>query len=45
VGNVVLQFAILDAFLGPQYTAWGWGILADLWAGREWEESVFQCFF
>jgi hypothetical protein len=37
--NVVLQFVILNAFLGPQYTFWGIGILQDLWMGREWQES------
>ncbi|KAE9555963.1 hypothetical protein FO519_000819 [Halicephalobus sp. NKZ332] len=37
--NVVLQFAILNAFLGPQYTFWGIGILKDLIDGREWTES------
>lgn len=39
VANVVLQFVILNAFLGPQYTFWGVGILQDLWNGREWSES------
>jgi hypothetical protein len=37
--NVVAQFVILNAFLGPQYTFWGLGILQDLIAGRAWEES------
>jgi hypothetical protein len=37
--NVVLQFFILDAFLGPQYTFWGYGILKDIFNGREWSES------
>uniref|UniRef100_A0A914C477 Innexin n=1 Tax=Acrobeloides nanus TaxID=290746 RepID=A0A914C477_9BILA len=37
--NVVAQFVILNAFLGPQYTFWGLGILKDLIAGRAWEES------
>jgi len=39
VGNAVLQFFILNAFLGPQYTFWGVGILQDIWNGREWSES------
>uniref|UniRef100_A0A914HXB1 Innexin n=1 Tax=Globodera rostochiensis TaxID=31243 RepID=A0A914HXB1_GLORO len=39
VANVFLQFVILNAFLGPQYTFWGIGILADIWNGREWNES------
>ncbi|KAI1724202.1 innexin domain-containing protein [Ditylenchus destructor] len=39
VGNVVLQFVILNAFLGPQYTFWGVGILSDIWNGKEWSES------
>uniref|UniRef100_A0A7E4UUP8 Innexin n=1 Tax=Panagrellus redivivus TaxID=6233 RepID=A0A7E4UUP8_PANRE len=37
--NVILQFVILNAFLGPQYTFWGVGILQDLINGREWTES------
>jgi hypothetical protein len=36
--NVVVQFFILNAFLGPQYTMWGYGILNDLANGREWQE-------
>uniref|UniRef100_A0A915ASB5 Innexin n=2 Tax=Parascaris TaxID=6254 RepID=A0A915ASB5_PARUN len=39
VVNVVMQFVILNAFLGPQYTFWGAGILADIWNGKEWNES------
>lgn len=39
VANVILQFVILNAFLGPQYTFWGAGILSDIWNGKEWEES------
>ena len=39
VGNVVLQFVILNVFLGPQYTFWGVGILSDIWNGKEWSES------
>ncbi|KAL3119007.1 hypothetical protein niasHT_003790 [Heterodera trifolii] len=39
VANVFLQFVILNAFLGPQYTFWGIGILSDIWNGREWSES------
>uniref|UniRef100_A0A0K0FAH2 Innexin n=1 Tax=Strongyloides venezuelensis TaxID=75913 RepID=A0A0K0FAH2_STRVS len=37
--NVFIQFVILNTFLGPQYTFWGYGILQDLINGREWEES------
>ncbi|KAI6191749.1 Innexin [Aphelenchoides bicaudatus] len=37
--NVLLQFVILDAFLGPEYTLWGWGVLNDIWNGRQWTES------
>uniref|UniRef100_A0A914M0L1 Innexin n=1 Tax=Meloidogyne incognita TaxID=6306 RepID=A0A914M0L1_MELIC len=33
------NFLILNAFLGPQYTYWGFGILKDIWNGREWSES------
>ncbi|CAK5083263.1 unnamed protein product [Meloidogyne enterolobii] len=39
VANILLQFLILNAFLGPQYTYWGFGILKDIWNGREWSES------
>ncbi|VDK70885.1 unnamed protein product [Onchocerca ochengi] len=39
VVNVILQFVILNAFLGPQYTFWGAGILSDIWKGKEWSES------
>lgn len=39
VANVVLQFVILNAFLGPQYKFWGAGILSDIWHGKEWNES------
>jgi hypothetical protein len=37
--NVLLQFVILDAFLGPEYTFWGYGVLKDIWNGRQWTES------
>ncbi|KFD66785.1 hypothetical protein M514_02287 [Trichuris suis] len=37
--NVFLQFLILNKFLGPQYTFWGFEILRDLAYGREWQES------
>ncbi|VDK47470.1 unnamed protein product [Anisakis simplex] len=37
--NVLMQFVILNAFLGPQYTFWGAGILSDIWNGKEWNES------
>lgn len=37
--NIVLQFVILDVFLGPEYTFWGWGVLNDIWHGRQWTES------
>lgn len=39
VANIVLQFVILNTFLGPSYTLWGIGILKDLWNGHEWTES------
>ncbi|VDM96334.1 unnamed protein product [Thelazia callipaeda] len=39
VVNVILQFVILNAFLGPQYSFWGAGILSDIWNGKEWSES------
>lgn len=37
--NVILQFVILNNFLGPQYSWWGYDILKDLANGREWEQS------
>jgi hypothetical protein len=37
--NVIVQFIILNNFLGPQYTWWGYDILKDLANGREWEQS------
>jgi hypothetical protein len=37
--NVVLQFFLLNAFLGPEYSFWGYGILRDLANGRQWEQS------
>lgn len=37
--NVVGQLFLLNAFLGPEYTFWGFGVLADLARGREWETS------
>uniref|UniRef100_A0A914WHM2 Innexin n=1 Tax=Plectus sambesii TaxID=2011161 RepID=A0A914WHM2_9BILA len=37
--NVILQFVILNHFLGPQYSWWGYDILRDLANGREWEQS------
>ena len=37
--NVLFQFVLLNEFLGPQYTFWGFGILQDIMNGREWSES------
>ncbi len=37
--NAFGQLAILNGFLGPEYTWWGVEILHDLFNGREWEES------
>jgi hypothetical protein len=37
--NVLFQFIILNEFLGPQYSFWGFGILQDLMNGKEWSES------
>uniref|UniRef100_A0AC35TRJ0 Innexin n=1 Tax=Rhabditophanes sp. KR3021 TaxID=114890 RepID=A0AC35TRJ0_9BILA len=39
VVNVIVQFIIMNAFLGSKYTFWGYGILQDLINGKEWEES------
>jgi len=35
LANVMVQFFILDKFLGSEYTLWGHGILRDLLEGRE----------
>ena len=48
--NVILQFFLLNAFLGPEYSFWGYGVLRDLANGHEWEASgafprVSQTFF
>uniref|UniRef100_A0A0N5AC72 Innexin n=1 Tax=Syphacia muris TaxID=451379 RepID=A0A0N5AC72_9BILA len=37
--NIILQFVLLNQFLGPQYTFWGIGIITDLFRGRHWQES------
>lgn len=37
--NTLVQLIILNAFLGPQYTMWGYGILRDIWNNKVWEES------
>ncbi|KHN79121.1 Innexin unc-7 [Toxocara canis] len=37
--NVVVQFLILNIFLGPQYTLWGIGIVNDLLHNRDWSIS------
>ncbi len=37
--NVVAQFFILNWFLGPNYTFWGFEIVRDLLYGIEWETS------
>uniref|UniRef100_A0A914WI68 Innexin n=1 Tax=Plectus sambesii TaxID=2011161 RepID=A0A914WI68_9BILA len=34
--NCILQFVLLNAFLGTQYKYWGAEILSDLVAGRDW---------
>jgi hypothetical protein len=39
VFNVILQFFLLNAFLGPEYRFWGFGVLRDLVKGRQWEQS------
>ena len=40
VGNVVGQFFLLNSFLGMNSGWWGYNVLSDLLAGREWEESA-----
>ncbi|KAI1730851.1 innexin domain-containing protein [Ditylenchus destructor] len=37
--QVLMQFVVLNAFLGTNYTFWGFEILRDLAYGREWQES------
>ncbi|VDK42107.1 unnamed protein product [Anisakis simplex] len=37
--NIMLQFVVLNHFLGPQYSFWGIGVLNDLIHGRQWSES------
>lgn len=37
--NVVVQFFIMNEFLGQRDHMWGFQILYDLTQGREWEES------
>lgn len=37
--NIWVQFALLNRFLGPQYSFWGLGILNDLLHGRQWSQS------
>ncbi len=37
--NLVVQFVILNWFLGPKYVWWGYEILRDLLYGIEWETS------
>jgi hypothetical protein len=37
--NVIVQFVILNKFLGPQYTFWGYDILSDILNGRQWQQS------
>ncbi len=37
--QVLCQFMLLNAFLAPNYTLWGFGILRDIIDGREWEVS------
>ncbi|VDN58039.1 unnamed protein product [Dracunculus medinensis] len=37
--QAIMQFIILNNFLGTNYTFWGFEILRDLAHGREWQES------
>uniref|UniRef100_A0A914WC36 Innexin n=1 Tax=Plectus sambesii TaxID=2011161 RepID=A0A914WC36_9BILA len=37
--NCILQFSLLNGFLGTQYKYWGAEILTDLVAGRDWFET------
>ncbi|VDN52741.1 unnamed protein product [Dracunculus medinensis] len=37
--NIIVQFLILNHFLGTKYTLWGIGVLNDLLQGHKWTES------
>lgn len=39
VVNIVVQFLILNNFLGTHHSLWGFSAMYDLWTGREWSES------
>uniref|UniRef100_A0A0N4Z539 Innexin n=1 Tax=Parastrongyloides trichosuri TaxID=131310 RepID=A0A0N4Z539_PARTI len=39
LGNIIIQFLILNNFIGNNYTWWGFKAIQDLWFGEEWEES------
>ncbi|KAK0400618.1 hypothetical protein QR680_015348 [Steinernema hermaphroditum] len=48
--NVLLQFYMMNHFLGGNYMNWGWETLQDLYFGKEWVESpifprVIMCDF
>ena len=40
VGNIFLQFIILNNFLETKHTLWGIHTLIQLWQGIDWEESA-----
>ena len=37
--QVVAQLFILNRFIAPDYTFWGFEIVRDIFQGREWQES------
>ncbi|CAB3407339.1 unnamed protein product [Caenorhabditis bovis] len=39
LANVAIQFFALNAFLGTEYTLWGFGVLVDMLNNRHWQES------
>lgn len=39
LANVLIQFIILNKFLGNETFLWGFHTFADLYAGREWQDS------
>ncbi|KAK0424990.1 hypothetical protein QR680_008968 [Steinernema hermaphroditum] len=39
LGNSLLQLYLLNLFLGPEYTFWGFGVLNDLLLGKHWQTS------
>ncbi|TKR72442.1 hypothetical protein L596_019885 [Steinernema carpocapsae] len=50
VMNIIVQFYLINHFLGGDYMNWGWETLKDIYFGKEWVESpifprVIMCDF